>query len=163
MALAFEADSSPRSKNDFLETMFLRWRFYSIMKIAIFACATVLVFCGCGRMSRGTSLHRVKGDMMLISSVVKTYKINNGHFPSTAQSLQALVARPTGDPQPMSWTRLADKVPLDPWGQEYRYECIQATDGEGQKDRFRIISKGKDITLGTDDDIVHEDSLPEAP
>jgi general secretion pathway protein G len=163
MALGFEADSNTRYKNDFVETMFLRWRFYSIMKIAMFACATVLVFCGCDRISGGTSQPRVKGDMNSISSVVKMYKINNGHFPSTAQGLQALVARPTGDPQPMSWTQLADKVPLDPWGQEYRYECILATDGERQKDRFRIISKGKDITLGTDDDMVHEDSLPEAP
>jgi len=122
MSLGFEADSSPRSKNDSVETTFLRRRIYSIMKIAIFACATVLVFCGCDRMSGGTSHPRVKGDMTSISSVVIMYKINNGHFPSTTQGLRALVARPTGDPQPMSWTQLADKVPLDPWGQEYRYE-----------------------------------------
>ena len=101
----------------------------------------------------------MKGDMNSISSVVKMYKINNGHFPSTAQGLRALVAKPTGDPQPMSWTQLTDRVPLDPWGQEYRYEFIQATDGEGQKDQFRIISTGKDLQLVTDDDIVHEDSL----
>jgi general secretion pathway protein G len=133
------------------------------MKIAIFACATALVFCGCGKVAYTSHEQRVKGDMNSISSVVKMYKINNGHFPSTAQGLRALVVRPTGDPQPMSWTQLADKVPLDPWGQEYRYECIQASDGKGQKDQFRIISRGKDLNLGTDDDIVHEDSLPEVP
>jgi general secretion pathway protein G len=139
--------------------MFLCQWFYSSMKIAIFGCATALAFCGCDRMPGGISLQRVKGDMNAISSVVKMYKINNGHFPSTAQGLRALVARPTGDPEPMSWTQLAGKVPLDPWGQVYRYECIQATDGEGQKDQFRIILVGKDGSLGTDDDIVHEDSL----
>jgi general secretion pathway protein G len=133
------------------------------MKIAIFGCAAALVFCGCDCMSGGTSLQRVKGDMNSISSVVKVYKINSGHFPSTAQGLRALVARPTGDPEPMSWTQLTDRIPLDPWGQEYRYECIQATDGEGQKDQFRIISTGKDLQLGTDDDYVHEDSLSESP
>ena len=139
--------------------MFLCQRFYSSMKIAIFACATALVFCGCYRVASTAQEQRVKGDMNSISSVVKMYKINNGHFPSTAQGLRALVAKPTGDPQPMSWTQLTDRVPLDPWGQEYRYEFIQATDGEGQKDQFRIISTGKGLQLVTDDDIVHEDSL----
>ena len=139
--------------------MFLCQWFYSSMKIAIYACATALVFCGCDRVASTAQEQRVKGDMNSISSVVKMYKINNGHFPSTAQGLRALVAKPTGDPQPMSWTQLTDRVPLDPWGQEYRYEFVQATDGEGQKDQFRIISTGKDLQLVTDDDIVHEDSL----
>ena len=112
-----------------------------------------------GKVGEGAAIQRVKGDFNSIGSVLKMYKINNGHFPSTAQGLRALVAKPTGDPQPMSWTQLTDRVPLDPWGQEYRYEFIQATDGEGQKDQFRIISTGKDLQLVTDDDIVHEDSL----
>jgi len=133
------------------------------MKIAIFGCATALAFCGCDRMPGGIFLQRVKGDMNAISSVVKMYKINNGHFPSTAQGLRALVTKPTGDPQPMSWTQLSDKVPLDPWAQKYRYESGEDVEGKKQTYQFRIISTGKDLQLGTEDDIVHEEPLPEGP
>ena len=136
--------------------MFLYQRFYSSMKIVIFACATALVLCGCDCMSDGAPLQRVKGDMSSISSVVKMYKINNGHFPSTAQGLQALVEKPTGDPQPTSWTQLTERVPIDPWGQEYRYEYLKSADGEERNDQFRIISVGKDGSLGTEDDMVQE-------
>ena len=73
------------------------------------------------------------------------------------------MVKPTGDPEPMSWTQLADRIPLDPWGQEYRYESPQVGDGEGSKYRFRIISTGNDLKLGTEDDIVHEEPLPKGP
>jgi type II secretion system protein G len=143
--------------------MFLHQRFYSSMKIAIFAYATALFFCGCGRVSYSSTELQVKGDMNSISSVVKMYNINNGHFPSTAQGLRALVTKPTGDPQPMSWTQLSDKVPLDPWAQKYRYESGEDVEGKKQTYQFRIISTGKDLQLGTEDDIVHEEPLPEGP
>jgi general secretion pathway protein G len=133
------------------------------MKISIFAFAAALVFCGCGRVASTPKEQRVKGDMNSIRSVLKVYQINNGHFPSTAQGLQALVARPTSDPKPMNWTQLSDKVPLDPWGQEYRYECGLTDDGKKQNYQFRIISTGKDLILGTEDDIVHEEPLPKDP
>jgi general secretion pathway protein G len=158
MRLGFEVgQASPRSKKDFVETMFLHQRFYSSMKIAIFGCATALVFCGCD--GNGVDISRPKDDMNSISSVVIMYNINNGHYPSSAQGLMALVARPTGDPQPMNWTQLSDKVPLDPWGQEYRYESGEDVEGKKQTYQFRIISTGKDLQLGTEDDIVHEEPL----
>lgn len=133
------------------------------MKNTIFVCATTLVFCGCGRVAITPIEQRVKGDMNSIRSVLKIYQINNGHFPSTAQGLQALVARPVGEPEPMSWTALMDRVPIDPWAQEYRYECSQSIDGTKQSNQFRIISTGKDLTLGTEDDIVHEEPFPKSP
>jgi general secretion pathway protein G len=94
-----------------------------MMKIAILVSVTVWVFCGCDR--HGTVLSRPRDDMQAISAAVKMYKINNGHLPSTAQGLRALMARPAGDPQPMNWTMLADRVPIDPWGKEYRYELLE--------------------------------------
>ena len=77
-----------------------------------------------------------------------TYRINAGHFPSTEQGLQALVERPTIPPLPEDWVKLADRVPKDPWGNEYRYRCLP----ESSAHPYDIISNGPDGIEGTKDD-----------
>jgi len=58
-----------------------------------------------------------------IKTPLMTYKLNTGHYPSTEQGLQALIAPPDNEP---SWhgPYLEDSVktvPLDPWGYQYHY------------------------------------------
>ncbi len=105
-----------------------------------------------GRVGAGAAVQRVKGDMQAMSSALKMYKINNGFYPSGAQGLKALVARPGGSPAPKSWTQLADRVPMDPWGQEYLYKFP----GTKTPSEFEIISKGEDTQQGTEDDITSQ-------
>lgn len=99
--------------------------------------------------SAGAKMQRVDADMHAISSSLKTYKLNAGHYPSTEQGLEALVERPEGPPHPQQWTKLADGVPRDPWNNRYHYRDFP----EGDEHGFEIISMGKDGQLGTEDDL----------
>jgi len=65
------------------------------------------------------------------------YRLDVRHFPSTAQGLQALVAKPVNEP---NWNGpyLKKAVPLDPWGHPYVYRS-PGTHGD-----YDIISYGRD-------------------
>jgi general secretion pathway protein G len=67
-------------------------------------------------------LARVEADLQAISVGLKTYKMLNGFFPSPSQGLDALVTKPSGDPVPRKWLQIMTEVPLDPWGNAYRYK-----------------------------------------
>jgi len=72
----------------------------------------------------------------IIRTLIK-YKKENNHYP---EDLQTIISR---SPIRARWAS-------DAWGQSYHYEV--STD----KSTFNLISKGKDMTLGTEDDIVFE-------
>src|SRR6478735_1889958 len=46
---------------------------------------------------------KAKQDILAIQSALDLYKLDNGVYPSTDQGLQALVTKPTDDPQPSNW------------------------------------------------------------
>jgi general secretion pathway protein G len=56
---------------------------------------------------------------------LKLYKMDNGEYPSTEQSLKALVEKPTAGTIPLRWREGGyldkPKVPKDPWGNDYVY------------------------------------------
>jgi general secretion pathway protein G len=95
---------------------------------------------------------RPNSDAYMILCACEMYRINNGFYPTTEQGLLALVQEPHTKPKPGKWTALVDRVPVDPWGMEYRYGC----DDPYSHDRksIRIISVGKDRTFATEDDLV---------
>jgi general secretion pathway protein G len=66
---------------------------------------------------------KVKQDVMAIQSALDLYKLDNGFYPTTDQGLQALVTRPTSDPQPRNWKSdgYLQQLPTDPWGEAYQY------------------------------------------
>ena len=102
----------------------------------------------------GAKLSRVDQDFLAIGNALKTYKINAGSYPTTAQGLKALVEKPDGSPQPARWTQVMKKVPTDPWGNDYGYLF------PGRKDpsEFEIISKGKDGVEGGEQDFSSQDN-----
>jgi general secretion pathway protein G len=116
--------------------------------IAILTVGAVLLDIPARWFEEGAKLAPAKGDFQSISSALHTYKINVGHYPSTEQGLQALVERPTIPPLPDDWVKIADKVPTDPWKNEYRYRCFP----EGSPYPFELISNGPDGMEGTKDD-----------
>ena len=64
-------------------------------------------------------LERVRGDLNTIDLAIKGYERGNYSKPPTQdQGLQALVEKPTGDPQPERWRAYLEdaKALLDPWG-----------------------------------------------
>jgi general secretion pathway protein G len=85
----------------------------------------------------------------LFEDALKYYETHIRNYPSTNQSLQALIERPSGLPNQSRWQGpyLDVKVlPLDPWDQPYRYELAD-------RDTYRIWSVGPDGAEGTEDDI----------
>ena len=96
----------------------------------------------------GAKLAPIKGDFQSISSALRAYKTIAGHYPSTEQGLQALVDHPTVPPFPEDWVKIAERVPTDPWRNEYRYRCFP----DGSPQPFELISNGPDGIEGTKDD-----------
>ena len=75
-----------------------------------------------------------------LATALKLYELDNGSFPSTAQGLDALRAKPNTNPLPQNWNGpYIEKEPLDPWGHPYVY----ASPGEHRSD-YDLSSKGKD-------------------
>jgi len=101
----------------------------------------------------GGEMQRVSSDFGTIGSAVDMYKINNGRYPTTGQGLDSLVNAPS--PRPKRWTQLAKKVPLDPWGNEYRYR----EQGKIDAASYEIYSIGKDKTENTEDDLSSQDEF----
>ncbi len=55
---------------------------------------------------------------------LEAYRLDNDYYPSTAQGLEALRTRPTGQPEARNWRGpyLKKTIPLDPWGRPYVYK-----------------------------------------
>ena len=77
------------------------------------------------------------------------YELTNGFPPTTAQGIRALVERPSMEPIPRKWSQRREKLEVDPWGMEYRYEYP----GRHNKNGFDVFSCGPDRQPGTEDDI----------
>lgn len=66
------------------------------------------------------------------------YRLDTGHYPSTEQGLNALVAKPENEPK-WAGQYLRKAVPADPWGNAYVYRMP----GEQGAD-YDLLSYGKD-------------------
>ncbi len=78
----------------------------------------------------------------VLAQALDVYRLDNGHYPSTDQGLNALVRKPIGLPAPRNWNPggYIKRVVDDPWGMPYVYE---SEDG-----RFKIYSLGADRRRG---------------
>lgn len=80
-----------------------------------------------------------------IATGLKLYELDNGNFPSTAEGLGALSAKPASA---KNWNGpYLERKPIDPWGKEYEYKCP----GEHRKADYDLYSSGKDGVEGADD------------
>lgn len=64
-----------------------------------------------------------KTQMSNVANALDLYRLDNSHYPSTQQGLEALVNRPSGSPEPKNWNPdgYLKSVPEDPWGNQYQY------------------------------------------
>jgi len=58
-----------------------------------------------------------------LENALKLYRADNGFYPTTDQGMEALVSAPTTSPLPLRYNSdgYLDKVPKDPWGNDYIY------------------------------------------
>ncbi|ABI57731.1 type II secretion system major pseudopilin GspG [Alkalilimnicola ehrlichii MLHE-1] len=68
-------------------------------------------------------ISKARSDIRAIESALNLYRLDNNVYPSTDQGLEALVERPTGNPEPRNWREggYLDRLPKDPWGNDYQY------------------------------------------
>lgn len=64
-----------------------------------------------------------KQDIATIKQALNLYRLDNLRYPTTEQSLQALVEKPTSGPIPANWKAggYLERLPKDPWGAPYQY------------------------------------------
>ena len=91
-----------------------------------------------------------KQDVAAIMQALKLYRLDNGRYPTNEQGLQALVTRPTTDPQPGNWKTYLDRLPKDPWGKPYQFLNPGV---HGEIDVFTLGADGQPGGTGADADI----------
>lgn len=95
---------------------------------------------------------KAKQDIRVLEGALNLYKLDNFSYPTTQQGLDALVTKPSGEPEPRNYKAggYVQKLPRDPWGNPYQY--LQP----GVKGEFDIFTLGRDNKPGgegTDADI----------
>ena len=87
-----------------------------------------------------------QADFSTLENALQMYRLDNSHYPSTEQGLDALMSRPSGSPEPRNWRGpYVRSAPVDPWGNPYQY----VNHGNNE---IEIISYGADGQPGGDGD-----------
>lgn len=80
------------------------------------------------------------------------YRMDLGDYPTTTEGLAALVTPPANKADRWRGPYIeapSGKLPLDPWGEAYRYRYP----GTKNKSGYDLYSVGKDHAEGTEDDV----------
>jgi general secretion pathway protein G len=106
-------------------------------------------------MRRRALIRAADAQIQAFRGPLQAYEMDVGEYPSTSQGLDALLAPPSDLANQDKWygpylEARGNKIPLDPWGNEYMYEYP----GKNQEqDLPDIWSMGPDRQDGTDDDV----------
>lgn len=76
-----------------------------------------------------------------LAKALDTFRLDTGHYPSTAQGLAALRIRPASEAR-WNGPYLQKDVPADPWGKPYVYRV------PGTKGDYDLLSYGRDGAPG---------------
>ncbi|RON44964.1 type II secretion system major pseudopilin GspG [Pseudomonas frederiksbergensis] len=86
-------------------------------------------------------------DLQAIATALEMYRLDNAHYPSTQQGLEALSKRPSGTPSARNWNPQGylKNLPVDPWSTPYQYlnPGVQSNNGT-----YDLYSLGADGVVG---------------
>jgi len=117
--------------------------FAVILGVVLFAVITILAHLR-ERGSDPSPEIAARVGIQALKNALDMYQVDHGSYPQGSNGLQALLVAPTN-----SSVQYVDKIPLDPWGNQYRYECP----GTHNTNSFDLSSVGLDGVFGTADDI----------
>lgn len=83
----------------------------------------------------------VKAQMDSFDKALDHYRLDTGHYPSTADGLSSLLAKPSSEAK-WSGPYLKKSLPADPWGHPYQYRQ------PGEHGEYDLYSFGKDGQSG---------------
>ncbi len=90
-----------------------------------------------------------KSQIKLIENALDLYKLDNYTYPTTDQGLEALIAKPSGSPEPKNWKSggylKGNKLPTDAWGNEFVYFY--------ESGAYEILSLGADGQEGGEEEL----------
>jgi general secretion pathway protein G len=89
-----------------------------------------------------SEIKTARAQLDAFDKALATYRLDTGHYPTTEQTLKALVERPSDEPK-WSGPYLAKALPADPWGHAYIYR----QPGDAGHD-YDLLSYGKDGQRG---------------
>lgn len=89
-----------------------------------------------------SEIKATRAQLDAFDKALATYRLDTGHFPSTDQSLRALVEKPSDEPK-WAGPYLARALPPDPWSHAYVYR----NPGDNGRD-YELMSLGKDGQRG---------------
>ena len=101
-------------------------------------------------LNRPSEARQLKAKMTIetLQTALDLYKLDIGSYPTTSQGLEALVSKPESGSGVDRWREggylKKDKVPKDPWGNEFIYLC------PGVHGDCDIVSYGGDGAAGGD-------------
>ncbi|HUR41625.1 MAG TPA: type II secretion system major pseudopilin GspG [Verrucomicrobiae bacterium] len=94
---------------------------------------------------------KAQQDIRALESALQMYKLDNFYYPSTQQGLEALMQKPSGEPQARNWkSPYVTRLPKDPWGSPYQY---LAPGVKGEVDIFSLGADQKPGGEGPDADV----------
>jgi general secretion pathway protein G len=102
-----------------------------------------------GRVSEAKSA-TARTQIELLGVALDNYRLDNGAYPTSDQSLGALQEKPAREPIPINWRGpyLKKAIPQDPWGRPYTYR----SPGEHNPSGYDLWTLGRDGQPGGDDD-----------
>lgn len=119
-----------------------------IIIIGILVAMVVPNFAGRGEQAR---IMAAKADIESnLATALDLYEVDNGHYPTTEQGLNALIEKPSSTPAPRNWSGpyLKKKsIPKDPWGKDYSY----MSPGIHNTQEYDLSSLGHDGIESNDD------------
>ena len=86
-------------------------------------------------------------DAVALSAAIELYFRQVGSIPKASEGLKALVERPKDLDASANWSQVMQKLPVDPWGNQFDY----VPDLDARPQRFVIISRGSDAIPSRDD------------
>lgn len=94
-----------------------------------------------GQVSR-SEITTARAQMDAVEKALQGFRVDAGHFPTTAQGLKALLVQPPDEPR---WhgPYMQSEVPLDPWGSPYQYRAPGANGRD-----YELLSLGRDRAPG---------------
>lgn len=96
-----------------------------------------------------------RADINTLEQALEMYRLDNFQYPTTEQGLEALVAKPSGNPEPKNWNPEGylkkGSLPVDPWGNPYQY--FSPGDDNRPYDLYSLGADGREGGDGYDADI----------
>ncbi|WED21928.1 type II secretion system major pseudopilin GspG [Vibrio sp. JC009] len=97
-------------------------------------------------------VQKAVADITSLESALDRYKLDNSVYPTTDQGLEALVDKPSGNPEPRRYPEdgYIKRLPKDPWGYDYQY---MSPGDNGTIDIFTLGADGQEGGEGINADI----------